>query len=146
MYFCTVDVNSRVMICTLSSTHWQQASTLRPFELIWKDWHALCIHWNGDNSFPLTYDIYWLNHLQFGSLNCEVTILLTMTAILYHYYCISVQAMAIYFWMQLISTVNVNGSLQNNKSMQSLMHKDAWLKTTLKASSSKLIPFKFIII
>ena len=26
MYFCTVTGNSRVMICTLSSAHWQQAS------------------------------------------------------------------------------------------------------------------------
>ena len=43
MYFCTVNVNSRVMICTLSSAHWQQASklsALRCFELIWTD----CAH------------------------------------------------------------------------------------------------------
>ena len=26
MYFCTVNRNSRVMTCTLSSAHWQQAS------------------------------------------------------------------------------------------------------------------------
>ena len=37
MYFCTVNGNSRVMICTLSSARWQQASKLsilRRFELI----------------------------------------------------------------------------------------------------------------
>ena len=28
MYFCTVNRNSKVMICTLSSAHWQQASKL----------------------------------------------------------------------------------------------------------------------
>ena len=41
MYFCTVNGNSRVMICTLSSAHWQQASkvsALRRFQLIWKHW------------------------------------------------------------------------------------------------------------
>ena len=30
MYFCTASVNSRVMICTLSSAHWQQASKIQP--------------------------------------------------------------------------------------------------------------------
>ena len=36
----TVNVSSRVVVCTLSSAHWQQASklsALRRFELIWKD-------------------------------------------------------------------------------------------------------------
>ena len=28
MYFCTVNGNSKIMICTLSSAHWQQASKL----------------------------------------------------------------------------------------------------------------------
>ena len=28
MYFCTVNGNSKVMMCTLSSAHWQQASKL----------------------------------------------------------------------------------------------------------------------
>ena len=40
MYFCTVNVNSRVMICKLSSAHWQHVSkrsAVRRFELIWKD-------------------------------------------------------------------------------------------------------------
>ena len=39
--FCTVNVNSRVMICTLNNAHWQQTSkfsALWRFELIWKDW------------------------------------------------------------------------------------------------------------
>ena len=41
MYFCTVNENSRVMICTLSSAHWRQASKLSAvwrFELIRKHW------------------------------------------------------------------------------------------------------------
>ena len=40
MYFCTLNASSRVMICTSSSIHWQQASklsALQHFELTWKD-------------------------------------------------------------------------------------------------------------
>ena len=41
MYLCTVNVNRRVMIWTLISALWQQASKLSAlwhFKLIWKDW------------------------------------------------------------------------------------------------------------
>ena len=41
MYICTVNGNSRVMICTLSSAHWQQASKLSAlwcFDFFGKDW------------------------------------------------------------------------------------------------------------
>ena len=44
MYFCTVNVNSWVMICTLSSAHWQQA------ELIWKDCEKCAYQDNNNNN------------------------------------------------------------------------------------------------
>ena len=46
MYFCTVNINSRIMLCTLRSANWQQASKLSVlwrFELIWKYWDK-CAH------------------------------------------------------------------------------------------------------
>ena len=49
MYFCTVNVNSMLMICTSSSAHWQQASklsALQRFELIWKDWDKCTYQYN----------------------------------------------------------------------------------------------------
>ena len=52
MYFCTVNVNSRVVICTISSAHWQQASKLSAlwrFELIWKD-GGKCAHEYSNNN------------------------------------------------------------------------------------------------
>ena len=60
MHFCTVKVNSRVMICTLSSTNWKHASelsTLRRFELIWKDW---------DKSAPINIVIIIINGVMAG--------------------------------------------------------------------------------
>ena len=49
MYICTVKGNSRVMICTLSGAHWQQASNLlalRRFGLIWTDWDNRAYQYN----------------------------------------------------------------------------------------------------
>ena len=73
MYFSTVNVNSRVMICTLSSAHWQQASK-----------HLACgaLNWFGmiEINAPITiviiinyyyyyyYYYYYCSMLPFGSL------------------------------------------------------------------------------
>ena len=49
MYFCTVNVDSRAMIFTLSSSYWQQASmlsALQRFEFIWKDWDKCSYQYN----------------------------------------------------------------------------------------------------
>ena len=50
LYFCTVNWNSKVMICTWSSAHWQQASKLsspsRRFQSIWKDWDKRAYQYN----------------------------------------------------------------------------------------------------
>ena len=55
MYFCTANVNGRVMICTLCSAHWYQTlkrSTLRQFELIGKI----------EESAPINYAYYYSNN------------------------------------------------------------------------------------
>ena len=52
MYFCAVNENSRVMICTLSSAHWQQVSkSFQPCSaLSWKDWQECAYQYNSTNN------------------------------------------------------------------------------------------------
>ena len=61
MYFCTVNVNSKVVICKFSSGHCRQASklsVLRRFELIWTDRDA-CVHQYNKND---KYYYYYQGH------------------------------------------------------------------------------------
>ena len=53
MYFCTVNGNSWVMICILSSAHWQQTSKLSAlwrFQLNWKDSDKCAYQYNNNNN------------------------------------------------------------------------------------------------
>ena len=70
MHFCTVNVSNGVVICTLSSTHWQQASklsALRCFELIRKDCDK-CAHQYNNNNNPSSVIIRtgWLSGESIG--------------------------------------------------------------------------------
>ena len=63
-----VNGNSTVMICTLSSAHWQQASklsALKHFELIWKDWEKCTYQYNNNNNNNNnnTVAYKWLTHV-----------------------------------------------------------------------------------
>ena len=67
MYFCTVNGNSRVMTCTLSIAHWQQASklsTLRRFESIWKDWNKCAYQCNNNTLILMIINIYYWSILR----------------------------------------------------------------------------------
>ena len=61
MYFCTVNVHCRVVICALRSANWQQASkvsALWTFELIWKDGDKCAYQYNN-----YKYHYHYVDHM-----------------------------------------------------------------------------------